>query len=260
MAGFVSFEMLQTHVALVTLNRPQAANAMSRALLDELNETIEQINTNKEIYCTIITGAGDKVFCAGADLKERKGMDNAQVVEAVRYIGHTVNQIENMTMPVIAAINGAAYGGGLELALACDIRIAANEVKMGLTETTLAIIPGAGGTQRLSRLIGRGHAKRLIFSGSPVYAEEAVQLGIVEQLYDNTELMDQVFSLAETIAANGPIALRQAKQAINRGLEVDLSTGLEIEHLCYKETIPTKDRMEGLRAFKEKRKPNYTGN
>src|SRR5690625_2551465 len=173
-------------------------------------------------------------------------MNDEEVIEAVRQIGQTINHIENMTMPVIAMINGAAYGGGLELALACDIRIVANNVKMGLTETSLAIIPGAGGTQRLPRLIGTGQAKRLIYTAMPIDADEAYKIGLVESIVKPENLLQEAKHLADKIASNGPIAIKQAKEAINKGIETDLYTGLAIEHLCYKQTIPTEDRLEGL--------------
>ncbi|SHF54405.1 enoyl-CoA hydratase [Ornithinibacillus halophilus] len=259
MTRLIDYKRIDQHIGLITLNRPEAANAMSIQLLDELNETVNDINSDESIYCVVIMGAGDKAFCAGADLKERKGMSNKQVIDTVRYIGQTVNAVENIKVPVISALNGVAFGGGLELALACDFRIAATNTKVGLTETSLAIIPGAGGTQRLPRLIGIGQAKRLIYTAKPVSVEEAYKLGIVEKLVDVRDLYDEAIQTANTIASNGPIALRQAKTAINRGTEVDLTTGLEIEHLSYKETIPTNDRLEGLKAFAEKRKPEYKG-
>lgn len=258
MANLVEFEK-QENIAVLTLNRPEAMNAMSKGLLDTLNAHITAINNDKSIHCTIITGSKQKAFCAGADLKERKGMTEEQVIEAVSYIGHTVTNIENMKMPVIAVLNGAAFGGGLELALGCDIRIAADHVKTGLTETSLAIIPGAGGTQRLTRLIGIGKAKKLIFTAKPVTAGEALELGLVEQVISGDHLLDEAMEMAKLIAKNGPVALTQAKTAINRGFQTDITTGLAIEHLCYRETIPTEDRIEGLQAFKEKRKPVYQG-
>lgn len=259
MSKLIHFEIIQDHIGLITLNRPEAANAMSKKLLLELNETIEQINENPTIFCTIITGSTNKVFCAGADLKERKGMSNDEVIEAVKYIGKTVTNIENMPMPTIAALNGVAFGGGLELALACDLRIAADEIQMGLTETSLAIIPGAGGTQRLPRLIGLGKAKELIYTAKRISAKEALNIGLVEHIVPREKLLDKAIETATIIAGNGPVALGQAKVAINKGTEVDLTSGLAIEHLCYKETIPTKDRLEGLHAFQEKRKPVYKG-
>ncbi|MFD1447238.1 enoyl-CoA hydratase [Oceanobacillus profundus] len=259
MSDLITINIHEEHVAVLTLNRPEAANALSHALLVALNEAIKEINQNKSIYCTVITGAGEKAFCAGADLKERKGMSEDEVMKAVRYIGETVTAIEGMNMPVIAAINGAAYGGGLELALSCDIRIAAQNIKLGLTETSLAIIPGAGGTQRLPRLIGTGHAKRLIFTAKPIDASEAISIGLVEQTAEQADLLTDALVLAKTIASNGPIALKQAKIAINNGTQTDIKEGLDIERACYAETIPTVDRMEGLQAFKEKRKPLYKG-
>lgn len=258
--SFVNLEVIDNHIAIVTLNRPEAANAMSKTLLDELNSVVQEIDQNKRIYCTVITGSGEKAFCAGADLKERRGMSDDQVIDAVRYIGKTVDAIERMKAPVIAAINGVAFGGGLELALACDIRIAADSAKMGLTETSLAIIPGAGGTQRLPRLIGIGRAKQLIYSAKTISAGEAIAIGLIEDITTREGLLAKALDMARSIAKNGPIALRQAKIAINQGMQVNLSTALEIEHLCYKETIPTQDRLEGLEAFKEKRTPKYQGN
>jgi enoyl-CoA hydratase/carnithine racemase len=249
----------ENNVTVITLNRPDAANALSVQLLNELNDVLEETDNNQESFCTIITGAGEKSFCAGADLKERKKMADNEALQTVRYIGKTVNRAEEMRMPVIAAINGAAFGGGLELALACDLRIASSKARMGLTETSLAIIPGAGGTQRLPRLIGAGPAKRLIYTAERITADEARKLGILDYVVPLDELMGESMKLAEKIAANGPIALEQAKLAIRRGLETDLSTGLEIEHLAYQRTIPTSDRQEGLQAFREKRKPVYRG-
>ncbi|MEN1969984.1 enoyl-CoA hydratase [Lentibacillus sp. N15] len=259
MTELVQYEKVLDHIAVITLNRPESANAMSKQLLSELHAFVTEVNQDKAIRCVVITAKGEKAFCAGADLKERKGMDDAQTIEAVRMIGETVTAIENINMPVIAAINGVAFGGGLELALACDIRIASADARMGLTETSLAIIPGAGGTQRLSRLVGLGQAKRLIFTAKRIQADEANRIGLVEQVTSADTLLDEALEMAKAIANNGPIALRQAKTAINQGYQTDITTGLRIEHLCYKETILTNDRTEGLQAFKEKRKPIYRG-
>lgn len=259
MKELISLEVVDQHIAVLTLNRTQAANALSKDLLDQLNHVIDKVNNNPDIYCTIITGAGEKAFCAGADLKERKGMTDSEVIEAVSYIGSTIQSVEKMKSPVIAAINGVAFGGGLELALACDLRISASHAKMGLTETSLAIIPGAGGTQRLPRLIGVGQAKRLIYTAKPVTGDEALSIGLVEQLSDKEKLLEDALEIAKKIARNGPVALRQAKTAINHGMQTDINTGLLIEHLAYKETIPTRDRLEGLEAFQQKRKPLYKG-
>jgi enoyl-CoA hydratase/carnithine racemase len=249
----------ENNVSVITLNSPEKANALSMETVDELTNALQTIDKKEDSHCTILTGKGEKAFSAGADLKERKTMNDKEVVQAVRNIGAVANRIEKMRMPVIAAMNGVAYGGGLELALACDIRIAAEHIKIGLTETSLAIIPGAGGTQRLPRLIGPALAKRLIYTAQPITAGEAVQYGIIQEVVAFDDLMNTSMKLAEQISSNGPIALEQAKIAINRGLETDLMTGLEIEHLAYQRTIPTKDRTEGLAAFNEKRKAVYKG-
>jgi len=247
------------HIAVISLNRPEAANAMSKQLLTELQQAIDDIINNESIFCTIITAEGERAFCAGADLKERRGMNDHQVLQAVKQIGETVLKVEQMPMPVIAALNGVAFGGGLELALGCDLRIAAEHIQLGLTETSLAIIPGAGGTQRLPRLIGIGQAKKLIYTSKRLTANEAKEYGIVEDVVPTDNLLDEAVALANDMVKNGPIALQQAKTAINRGIEVDLLTGLEIEHLSYKGTLHTEDRLEGLQAFKEKRRPVYRG-
>ncbi len=259
MSTLITFKIENEHIGIITLNRLEAANALSLQLLDELNEIFGEIENNNSIRCVIITGAGNKSFCAGADLKERRGMTEEEVIKTVTYIGETISNIEKLKVPVIAAINGVAFGGGLELALACDIRIVANHVKMGLTETSLAIIPGAGGTQRLPRLIGTGQAKRLIYTAMRIEADEAYKIGLVESIVQPENLLQEAKQLAVKIASNGPIAVKQVKEAINKGIETDLNSGLNIEHQCYKQTIPTEDRLEGLQAFKEKRKPNYKG-
>lgn len=250
---------VRNNIATITLNRPEAANAFSKQMLYDLQETLAEIKYDQNIRTVVITGAGEKVFCAGADLKERSTMSPVEVKQTVSLIRQVVNDVEQLPMPVIAAINGAAFGGGLELALACDIRVAVDTARVGLTETSLAIIPGAGGTQRLSRLIGIGKAKELIYTARRVDAHEAKELGILEHVVPNEELLSKAKEIAERIAENGPIAVTQAKLAINRGMEVDLQTGLQIEQMAYAITIPTKDRIEGLTAFKEKRKPVYKG-
>jgi len=255
----VTYELKTDHIAVITLKRPEAANALSHDLLDELSSIIQKVKVNDEIRCVIITGAGTRAFCAGADLKERKGMNEQEVIATVRKIGRTISSIENISVPTIAAINGAAFGGGLELALACDYRVASDRAVMGLTETSLAIIPGAGGTQRLSRLIGAGQAKRLIFSATRCDARQAFDIGLIEKIESSEQLLDQVLSEATQIASHGPIALRQAKKAIDLGMQTDLTTGLAIESVCYEQTIATEDRLEGLQAFAEKRQPKYQG-
>jgi enoyl-CoA hydratase/carnithine racemase len=246
-------------IAVLTLNRPKVMNSFSVALLHSLKEQVDALKFDNNVRVVIITGAGQKAFCAGADLKERATFDELQVKEFIFTIRNLFTAIEYLNKPVIAAINGVALGGGTELALACDIRIAAMNASMGLTETRLAIIPGAGGTQRLPRLIGRGKAKELIFTGRRVDAREALEIGLVNQICDPESLLEECQKMAAMICETGPIAIEQAKYAINYGLETDLQTGLGIESNAYWVTIPTEDRLEGLAAFQEKRKPVYKG-
>ncbi|MCT8139592.1 enoyl-CoA hydratase [Anaerobacillus sp. CMMVII] len=247
----------ENEIAIILLNRPEKANALSVQMLTELQEIIQQIKYNPAIRCVIITGAGEKAFCAGADLKERATMNQQEVRKTVALIRKTINDLEELPKPVIAAINGVALGGGTELALACDIRIAANRAMLGLTETSLGIIPGAGGTQRLARLVGKGKAKELIYTAKKIVANEAERIGLVEHV--DEDFMSKAMELAKQICKNAPIAISQAKLAIDKGYEMDLQAGLAFEQAAYEITIPTKDRLEGLQAFKEKRPPNYTG-
>jgi methylglutaconyl-CoA hydratase len=259
MSASVLYSTLDNGVVILTLNRPEAANALSLKMLHELREIQQELKFNRNVRCVVVTGAGEKAFCAGADLKERAQMNETQVRQTVSLIRETINEFEQLPQPVICAINGAAFGGGLELALACDIRIAADTAKMGLTETSLAIIPGAGGTQRLPRLIGKGRAKELIYTAKRISAFEAEKIGLIEYAVPPEQLMEKAVQIANQVVENAPIAVAQAKIAINRGLEVDLNTGLKLEQMAYEITIPTKDRLEGLQAFKEKRKPVYKG-
>ncbi len=249
----------QDGVVVLTLNRPEVMNSFNFTMLYALKEQIDAIRFDQDIRVIIVTGSGRKAFCAGADLKERADLNELQVKEFIFTIRNLFTSIEYLNKPVIAAINGVALGGGAELCLACDIRIAAMNASIGLTETRLAIIPGGGGTQRLPRLIGRGKAKELIFTGRRVDAREALQIGLVNQICENEDLHEESRKMAAMICEAGPIAIEQAKYAINYGLETDLHTGLGIESNAYWVTIPTEDRLEGLAAFREKRKPVYKG-
>ncbi len=246
-------------IAILTLNRPNVMNAFNQALLAALKDVIDNLFFSKDIRVVIITGAGEKAFCAGADLKERAGMSDEMVRKFIFTIRNLFTSIENLNKPVIAAVNGIALGGGTELALAADIRIASNRASMGLTETRLAIIPGAGGTQRLPRIVGLGKAKELIFTGRRVNGEEALEIGLVNKLCSADLLLEESIKMASMILETGPIAIEQAKYAINAGFETNIHTGLGIESNAYWLTIPTEDRMEGLTAFREKRKPVYKG-
>jgi len=249
----------KSSVAILTLNRPDVMNSLNFGLLKELNHFITEANFEKSVRVIIITGAGKKAFCAGADLKERRSLSPEEVKRYIFTIRTTFTAVEYLPKPVIAAVNGIALGGGTELALASDIRIASSTAKMGLTETSLAIIPGAGGTQRLVRAVGKGKAKELRFLAKRISAQEAYDIGMVNRVVEPEKLLDEALEMANMICNNGPIAVEQAKMAINYGSETDIFTGLAFETQCYNNLIPTKDRIEGLEAFKEKRKPQYKG-
>ncbi len=246
-------------VGIITIDRAEVFNCLNLETLSAMRQQIADIMFDREIRVVIVTGAGEKAFCSGADLKERRTMTEQQVQRYIRTIRDTFTELERLPKPVIAAINGLALGGGTELALACDLRVMSETAEMGLTETSLGIIPGAGGTQRLPRLVGKGMAKELILTARRVKAEEALVIGLVNRVVQAEQVLNASLALAEQIAANAPIALAQAKVAIDYGMEVDLATGLAIESNAYQVLIPTKDRLEGLEAFKEKRKPNYRG-
>lgn len=246
-------------VAILTLSRPEARNAISRQLLDDLGSILEEVDATPGARTVIITGAGDKAFCAGADLKERAGMSPEDVTDFLTNLNRTFTAIENFRLPVIAAVNGAAFGGGLEMAMVADIRLAAESAVMGLTETRLAIIPGAGGTQRMPRLVGLAKAKELILTGRRIGAREALEIGLVNGICPVDGLLDRSRKLASEISEGGPVAVQQAKVAINKGMQTDVQSGLAIESEAYSRCIPTEDRLEGLKAFREKRKPVYKG-
>jgi enoyl-CoA hydratase len=254
----IQFE-LKGHIAVVTLNRPEALNAFNYETLEELQKTVEKIRISTKARVIIFTGAGEKAFSVGADLKERRTLSDEDVKRNIYKIGEVFSAIDQLPQPTIAAINGFAFGGGTELALACDFRIAAAGTLMGLTETSLAIIPGAGGTQRLPRLIGQAKALELILTARRITAEEARQYGLVNAVANKENLLEESFKWAELMLANGPIALQQAKFAIKQGMNADLQTGLQIERKAYEVTIPTEDRLEALAAFSEKRKPVFKG-
>ena len=246
-------------IAIVEINRQNALNSLNYQTLCELESIIETLRVHQDVRVVIFKGAGDKAFSVGADLKERRSLSEQEVKRNVLKIGEVFSAVESLPQPTIAAMNGHAFGGGMELALACDFRIAAEEALMGLTETSLAIIPGAGGTQRLPRLIGEAKALELILTAKRMTAQEAYQYGIVTKVVKQAALMDAVEELSERILSNGPIAVQQAKFAIKNGMNTDLYTGLAIEQKAYEITIPTEDRVEALQAFNEKRKPNFKG-
>ncbi len=246
-------------IIIITINRPERRNALDRPTLAAGRTLIRDIQYDRSARVLIVTGAGDKAFCAGADLKEREHMTMVEVRQYIRYIRDTFTEMESLPIPVIAAINGVSMGGGTEMALACDLRIASPNAKIALNETSLAIIPGGGGTVRLPRLIGRGRAKDMILTARWVEAEEALDIGLINRIAPKGKLMETAIEVAEQIIRNGPIAITQAKYVINRGLEMTLEEALQLESDAYEVTIPTKDRVEALEAFKEKRKPQFKG-
>lgn len=248
------------HVTLVTLNRPAAANAMNTQLGTEIMALFEALNLDAgATRCVVVTGAGDRAFCAGADLKERKDMTDEAWVQQHLIYERMARAILACPIPVIAAVNGAAYGGGCEIALACDFIYASEQARFALTEVTLGIMPGAGGTQNLPRAVGERRAKEVILTGKPFTAAEAHQWGLVNRVLPSAELVPAAVETADAIARNAPISVRQAKQAIGRGLNMSLWDGLALEVEAYHRTVPTEDRREGIRSFNEKRSPNFKG-
>ncbi|HEU4962529.1 MAG TPA: enoyl-CoA hydratase [Bacilli bacterium] len=256
--GLVTVELTEG-IATVTFNRPNAANALSVEMLEQFIDALYALKFDPECRVIVVTGSGEKAFCAGADLIQRGQMDLPQTRQHINLIRTAVNELEAMPQPVIAAVNGVAFGGGTEITLAADIRVAAEKAKFGLTEVALAIVPGAGGTQRLPRLIGVAKAKELILTARRIDAAEAERIGLVNHVVAFDDLLAKSYEIAREITKNGPLAIRQAKLAINKGVEVDLATGLSIEQNAYEVIMPSQDRLEGLQAFKEKRPPVYKG-
>jgi methylglutaconyl-CoA hydratase len=246
-------------VGFLTLNRPAAANALSVALVRALAEALARLRHDAAVRAVVLTGAGERAFCAGADLKERRAMSLDETRTFLGELGAVADGLAAFPRPVLAAINGAAFGGGLELALACDVRLAADSAELGLVETRLGIIPGAGGTQRLARVAGVAVAKELVFTGRRLGAARARELGVVSHVVPAAELVAAAATLAAEMAASGPLAVAQAKRAIDGGLEGSLAEGLALERACYDVVLTSEDRNEGLAAFAEKRPPAFKG-
>lgn len=250
---------VKNQIAYVTINRPEVLNCFNYETLMELGELVTALSHHPGVRVVIFTGAGEKAFSAGADLKERRSLTDSEVRRNVSKIRDVFQAISDLPQPTIAAINGFAFGGGFELLLSCDFRISVEQAKMGLTEVSWGIIPGAGGTQRLTRLIGEMRAKELIFTARKINAYEALHYGILTKVVSKNSLMATCEKLANEILQNAPIAVKQAKFAIQQGMGRDMLEALEIESKAYEVTIPTKDRLEALTAFNEKRKPHFTG-
>lgn len=246
-------------IATITFNRPKALNALNGHLLDELAAALDAIEADEQIRVLILTGAGEKSFVAGADISELATFNTLQGKLFATKGQGIISRLQNLAIPVIAAVNGFALGGGSEMALACDFIYASENAMFGLPEITLGIIPGFGGTQRLPRLIGTNRAKEMIFTGKMITAAEAERIGMVNRVVPQASLIEETRTVAKAIAAKGKVSLRAAKQAINSGINVDLATGCRIEVDAFAICMASEDGKEGTRAFMEKRKPTFTG-
>ncbi|EGC31684.1 hypothetical protein DICPUDRAFT_39575 [Dictyostelium purpureum] len=246
-------------ISVISFNRGHVKNALGKNLMQEFRQHLHELRFCTSTRVVILRSLVDGVFCSGADLKERAQMSQVEASQFVHSLRSSFTELETLQMPTIAAIEGAAMGGGTEMVLACDFRVASASSKMGLPETGLAIIPGAGGTQRLPRLIGIPRAKELIFTGAILDSKRALEIGLVQYATEKGEAFNKAIEIAKQILPKGPVAIRMAKQAIDKGMNVDISTGMVIEQASYAQVIPTKDRIEGLTAFREKRKPIYKG-
>ena len=246
-------------VLLATLDRPGVANAFNTQAAIELDSLFRSLGSEPQSRCVVLTGAGAKAFCAGADLKERASLTDEQWRAQHGVFERMFRSVLECPVPVIAAVNGAAYAGGLELVLMCDFAYASRTARFALTEVSLGIMPGGGGTQTLARAAGERRAKELILAARPFSAEEALAWGVVNSLCEPEKLLDDTLEAARRIASNAPLSVAQARRAIRDGLQTDLASGLKIEIEAYNGLVGTEDRREGIRAFNEKRKPKFTG-
>ena len=256
----LSVQTIDTHILLVTLDRPEASNAFNTQMAWDLVGLFEELAVNSDAFrVVVITGAGERAFCAGGDLKERNGMSDAAWFAQHLVYERMMRSVVGCPLPIIGAINGAAYGGGCELVAALDFVYVSETARFAQTETKLGIIPGAGGTQNLARAVGEKRAMELILSGKVFSAAEALEWGLANAVYQPADLLDAALATAGTIATNAPIAIRQAKQAIHKGLQMGLLDGMAFEIEAYNRTVSTADRREGVLAFNEKRKPLFKG-
>ena len=242
------------HLAIVTINRPKALNALNSATLKDLNTVLDDLEKDNNIYAVILTGAGEKSFVAGADIAEMKDLNEAQGKEFGELGNNVFLRIENLDKPIIAAIQGFALGGGCEISMACDIRIASEKAVFGQPEVGLGITPGFGGTQRLARIVGLGKAKEMIYTARNIKADEAYRVGLVNKVVPLEDLMDEAKKMASNIIANAPVAVRLCKDAINRGMQVSIDEAVKIESENFGKCFATEDQTEGMTAFLEKRK------
>lgn len=247
------------NIGTLTINRPDKLNAISNELTAELHSLLSELEKDEKLKALIITGAGDKAFVAGADIKELVDRDARIGRRVSRERQEVFSRMENLPVPVIAAVNGYALGGGLEIALACNIRLCSEKAQFGAPEVKLGIIPGDGGTQRLPRLVGLGRAMEMILTGDFIDAQEAYRIGLVNKVFPHEELMDKAMELAQKIASRPPLAVKYAKEAVNRSQEGDKASGFALESYLHALTCTTEDKKEGVAAFLEKRKGKFKG-
>jgi enoyl-CoA hydratase/carnithine racemase len=256
----LKLERIEDHLLLVTLNRPNAANALNTQMGHDLRDMWSQFYVDQaDVRCIVVTGAGDRIFCAGGDLKERNNMTDTVWQQQHALFEQAMLAMTDCPIPIIAAVNGAAVAGGLEFVLASDFAYGARRARFALTETTLGIMPGAMGTQNLPRAVGIRRAKEIILTGKMFNAEDALEWGVLNRVCDNDTLMDEVLETARTICNNAPISIRQAKKSLNVATQIDLKNGYAFEIEAYNRMVPTEDRLEGVRAFNEKRKAQFKG-
>ncbi len=247
------------NVAVITINRPKVLNALNRRTMEELDAAVSAVLADPDIRATVLTGAGDKAFVAGADIKELAELTPVGGRDYGLFGQSVLNRIENSPKPFIAAVNGFALGGGCELAMACHLRLAAENAHLGQPEVKLGLIPGYGGTQRLARLVGKGRALQLVMTGEHITATEAKRIGLVNEVVPQPDLFDTALSWAHKIAVNAPLAIRFAIEAVNHGLDMTLPEGLYLEATLFSLCCTTEDMKEGTRAFLEKRPAKFTG-
>lgn len=246
-------------ITIVTINRPDVLNALNAVTVREIYDCFGQLDNDRTVTVVIVTGSGDKSFVAGADINELKAADREGGLDISHNGQSAFGKVEELSKPVIAAVNGYALGGGCELAMACDMRIASEKAKFGQPEVTLGLIPGYGGTQRLSRLVGKGVAKKLILTGEIVDAQEALRIGLVEKVVPHEKLMEEAEALAVRLAGLAPVALKLAKESVDEGFDLPLKEALKVESERFGDVCATKDKNEGTAAFLEKRKPAFKG-